>query len=98
MTSKEIIIENKVGLYAKPATLFVQAAAKFRSDILVSKEEKHANAKSLLGVLSLGICRGNTITLTASGVDEEAAVEALSSRLSSDISEEDLVGSARSFA
>lgn len=98
MTSKEIIIENKVGLYAKPATLFVQAAAKFRSDILVSKEEKHANAKSLLGVLSLGICRGNRITLTASGVDEEAAVEALSSLLSSNFSEEDLVESARSFA
>ena len=98
MTSKEIIIENKIGLYAKPATLFVQAAAKFRSDILVSKEEKHANAKSLLGVLSLGICRGNRITLTASGVDEEAAVEALSSLLSSDISEEDLVESVRSFA
>ena len=98
MTSKEIIIENKVGLYAKPATVFVQAAAKFRSDILVSKEEKHANAKSLLGVLSLGICRGNRITLTASGVDEEAAVEALSSLLSSNQSEEDLIESARIFA
>lgn len=98
MTSKEIIIENKVGLYAKPATLFVQAAAKFRSDILVSKEEKHANAKSLLGVLSLGICRGNRITLTASGVDEEAAVEALSSLLSSNLSEEEIGESVRSFA
>ena len=98
MTSKEVIIENKVGLYAKPATLFVQAAARFRSDILISKEEKHANAKSLLGGLSLGISKGNRITLTASGVDEEAAVDALSSLLSSDFTEEDLAESARSFA
>ena len=98
MTSKEIIIENKVGLYAKPATLFVQAAARFRSDILISKEEKHANAKSLLGVLSLGICRGNRITLTASGVDEEAAIDALSSLLSSNFAEEDSSESVKSFA
>ena len=98
MTSKEIIIENKVGLYAKPATLFVQAAARFRSDILISKEEKHANAKSLLGVLSLGICRGNKITLTASGVDEEAALDALSSLLSSNFAEEDSSESVKSFA
>ena len=98
MTSKEIIIENKVGLYAKPATLFVQAAARYRSDILISKEEKHANAKSLLGVLSLGICRGNRITLTASGVDEEAALDALSSLLSSNFAEEDSAESVKSFA
>ena len=98
MISKEIIIENKVGLYAKPATLFVQAAARFRSDILISKEEKHANAKSLLGVLSLGICRGNRITLTASGVDEEAALDALSSLLSSNFAEEDSSESVKSFA
>ena len=98
MTSKEIIIENKVGLYAKPATLFVQAAARFRSDILISKEEKHANAKSLLGVLSLGICRGNRITHTASGVDEEAALDALSSLLSSNFAEEDFSESVKSFA
>ena len=98
MTSKEIIIENKVGLYAKPSTLFVQAAARFRSDILISKEEKHANAKSLLGVLSLGICRGNRITLTASGVDEEAALDALSSLLSSNFAEEDSSESVKSFA
>ena len=98
MTSKEIIIDNKVGLYAKPATLFVQAAARFRSDILISKEEKHANAKSLLGVLSLGICRGNRITLTASGVDEEAAIDALSSLLSSNFAEEDSSESVKSFA
>ena len=98
MTSKEIIIENKVGLYAKPATLFVQAAARFRSDILISKEEKHANAKSLLGVLSLGICRGNRITLTASGVDEEAALDALTSLLSSNFAEEDSSESVKTFA
>ena len=98
MISKEIIIENKVGLYAKPATLFVQAAARYRSDILISKEEKHANAKSLLGVLSLGICRGNRITLTTSGVDEEAALDALSSLLSSNFAEEESAEAAKSFA
>ena len=98
MISKEIIIENKVGLYAKPATLFVQAAARYRSDILISKEEKHANAKSLLGVLSLGICRGNRITLTTSGVDEEAALDALSSLLTSNFAEEDSAEAAKSFA
>ena len=98
MTSKEIIIENKVGLYAKPATLFVQAAARYRSDILISKAEKHANAKSLLGVLSLGICRGNRITLTTSGVDEEAALDALTSLLTSNFAEEESAEAAKSFA
>ena len=81
MTSKEIIIENKVGLYAKPATQFTQCASTFRSDIYIIRNEKRANAKSLLGVLSLAICCGTTITLTADGPDEREAVQTLENLL-----------------
>ena len=77
MFSKDITVTNQVGLYARPATFFIQKANEFRSTMMVEKEERKVNAKSLLGVLSLGIVKGTTITLIADGADEEACVEAL---------------------
>ena len=77
MFSKEITVNNQVGLYARPATFFIQKANEYKSTIMVEKEERKVNAKSLLGVLSLGIVQGTTITLIADGSDEEAAVKAL---------------------
>ena len=78
MYVKEVTVENQVGLHARPATFFIQKANEFKSSIWVEKEERRVNAKSLLGVLSLGIVKGTTITLIADGSDENAAVDALS--------------------
>ena len=77
MITKEAVINNQVGLHARPATFFIQKANEFKSSIWVEKEERRANAKSLLGVLSLGIMGGASIRLIAGGPDEEQAVEAL---------------------
>ena len=77
MISKDILVQNQVGLHARPATFFIQKANEFRSSIWVEKEERRANAKSLLGVLSLGIMGGTAIRIIAGGPDEEQAVEEL---------------------
>ena len=78
MIVKDITVQNQVGLHARPATFFIQKANEFRSSIWVEKEERRANAKSLLGVLSLGITGGTDIRIIADGQDENEAVEALS--------------------
>ena len=78
MCVKDVVIQNQVGLHARPATFFIQKANEFKSSIWVEKEERRVNAKSLLGVLSMGIVKGTTITLIADGADEEEALEGLS--------------------
>ena len=77
MYTQEVTINNEVGLHARPATYFIRKANEFKSGIWVEKDERRVNAKSLLGVLSLGIVKGTTITLIADGSDEKEAVEAL---------------------
>ena len=77
MFVKEIMVRNQVGLHARPATFFIQKANEFKSSIWVEKDERRVNAKSLLGVLSLGIVGGTSIKIIADGSDEQAAVEAL---------------------
>lgn len=77
MYSKEVVVQNQVGLHARPATFFIQKANEFKASIWVEKEERRVNAKSLLGVLSLGIVGNTAIRVIADGADEEAAVEAL---------------------
>ena len=77
MFTQEVTVNNEVGLHARPATYFIQKANEFNSGIWVEKEERRVNAKSLLGVLSLGIVKGTTITLIADGPDAKEAVEAL---------------------
>ncbi|MBR6336662.1 MAG: HPr family phosphocarrier protein [Ruminococcus sp.] len=77
MTLKEVVVQNQVGLHARPATFFIQKANEFKSSIWIEKEERRVNAKSLLGILSLGIVGGTTIRVIADGSDEEAAVEGL---------------------
>ena len=74
-------------LHARPATFFIQKANEFKSSIWVEKEERRVNAKSLLGVLSLGIVQGTVIQLIADGPDAEEAVEALAELLSGDFGE-----------
>ncbi len=77
MITKDITVQNQVGLHARPATFFIQKANEFKSSIWVEKEERRANAKSLLGVLSLGITGGTQIKIIADGHDEAVAIEAL---------------------
>ena len=78
MCVKDVVIQNQAGLHARPATFFIQKANEFKSSIWVEKDERKVNAKSLLGVLSMGIVKGTTITLIADGADEEEALEGLS--------------------
>lgn len=87
MYEKEVTVQNQVGLHARPATFFIQKANEFRSNIWVEKDERKVSAKSLLGVLSLGIIRGTAINIVAEGTDETAAVEALTALISSDFAE-----------
>jgi phosphocarrier protein len=77
MISKNVTIVNSVGLHARPATFFIQKANSYKSSIWVEKEDRRVNAKSLLGVLSLGIAQGMTIKLIADGADELEALEGL---------------------
>ena len=83
MISRDVTIINASGLHARPATFFIQKAKSFRSTIWVEKEDRRVNAKSLLGVLSLGIAKGMTITLIADGQDEQAALDGLSELIDS---------------
>ena len=71
MYMKEAVVNNQVGLHARPATFFIQKANEFKSSIWVEKDERRVNAKSLLGVLSLGIVKGTSINLIADGPDEK---------------------------
>ena len=87
MVTQEVTINNEVGLHARPATFFIQKANEFKSGIWVEKDERRVNAKSLLGVLSLGITKGSTITLRADGSDEKEAVAALSELVSGNFGE-----------
>ena len=77
MYMKDVNVQNQIGLHARPATFFIQKANEFKSSIWVEKDERRVNAKSLLGVLSLGIVGGTSIRVIADGADEQAAVDSL---------------------
>ena len=77
MYVKEVQVQNQVGLHARPATFFIQKENEYKSSVWVEKEERRVNAKSLLGVLSLGIVGGTGIKIIADGSDEKDAVEGL---------------------
>ena len=87
MISRNVTIQNSVGLHARPATFFIQKANEFKSSIWVEKEDRKVNAKSLLGVLSLGITKGTTINIVADGVDEEEAAVTLVNLIASNFTE-----------
>ena len=88
MCSKEVVINNQIGLRARPATFFIQKANEFKCSIQVEREERRVNAKSLLGVLSLGIVKGTKVTIIADGVDEDEALLALSELVGSNFSDQ----------
>lgn len=88
MLSRDVAIVNSMGLHARPATFFVQNAHKYKSSIWVESGDRKVNAKSLLGVLSLGIAKGMTVTLIADGYDEEEALAGLAELIDSGIGEQ----------
>ena len=75
MISRDVVITNTSGLHARPATFFIQKANSYSCSIWIEKDERKVNAKSLLGVLSLGIAKGMSITLIADGKDEKEALD-----------------------
>lgn len=87
MISKEIIVQNEVGLHARPATFFIQKANEFKSLITIARDDRKVNAKSLLGVLSLGIIKGTKVVIEAEGPDEQEAVEELNKLIMSNFSD-----------
>ena len=87
MKTCDIVITNASGLHARPATFFIQKANFYKSTILIEKDDRKVNAKSLLGVLSLGIAKGMTIKLSAEGSDEDAAIDGLVALINSGFNE-----------
>jgi len=87
MIEKELIIKNKSGLDSKPAALFIQKASNFQATIWIENNERKANAKSLLGLLSLGLGSGTKVLLSADGDDEAKAIDELMRYLSQEIEE-----------
>jgi phosphotransferase system HPr (HPr) family protein len=88
--SNHFIIENEVGLHARPAALFVQTAAKYKSKIKVRNATRGSpfmDAKSILSVLGLGVAKGHEIEVTAEGEDEQAALETIARLIESDFAE-----------
>ena len=85
MYSKEVIVRCESGLHNRQATYFVQKANEFNCSIWLESENRKMNAKSLLGIMSLGIITGATVTISASGSDAEEAVNALEVLLQRDV-------------
>lgn len=85
MISRDVTIKNNIGLHARPATFFIQKANSYQSSIWIQKDDRRMSAKSLLGVLSMGITGGMTITLIADGPDETEALNGLEEFVSSSL-------------
>ena len=85
MFTQQSVVKCESGLFNRQATYFIQKANEFKSSIWVEVEDRKINAKSLLGVLSMGITKGTTVNIIADGADEEEAVKALSEMLVKDI-------------
>ncbi|HAE62777.1 MAG TPA: phosphocarrier protein HPr [Eubacteriaceae bacterium] len=88
MASKEVTILNATGLHARPASMFVQEAGKYKSEVNVIKEGKKINAKSIMGIMAGGISKGTVLTIEAEGEDAQAAVDALVALVESKFGEE----------
>ncbi|MCK1976542.1 phosphocarrier protein HPr [Jeotgalicoccus huakuii] len=84
MESRSFLIIDETGIHARPATILVQTATKFESDIELEYNSKKVNLKSIMGVMSLGVGKGAEVTIYTDGKDEEEAIEAISETLSSE--------------
>ena len=88
MTEATMTIENKTGIHARPASIFVQTASKFKSKVQIKAKGKTVDAKSILMIMSMGLVKGTEITITADGPDEADAVKALQDLVESKFGEE----------
>jgi phosphocarrier protein len=88
MTTREVVVPNRLGLHARAAAKFVHAATRFRSRILVRRDSRTMDGKSIMGVLLLAAARGSTIVISADGPDEAEAVTALARLVESGFGEE----------
>ncbi|MER1988094.1 HPr family phosphocarrier protein [Solibacillus sp. FSL H8-0523] len=77
MIEKQVEVKLKSGLQARQAALFVQEANRYKADVFLEKGTKKVNAKSIMGIMSLAVAKGTTVTLSADGHDEEKAIQAL---------------------
>ena len=83
MISRDIVITNTIGLHASPASFFIQKANTYKASVWIERGDRKVNAKSLLGVLSLGIAKNMTVTLIAEGIDEGDAISGLAELIDS---------------
>jgi len=89
MQKEKLILKNETGLHARPASIFVDKAGQFTSDIKIASKGKEVNAKSIMSVMSLGIDGGDEITLTVEGEDEEKAMNELTKLINEELPEEE---------
>ncbi|MCR8743992.1 HPr family phosphocarrier protein [Romboutsia lituseburensis] len=82
MVKQEVTIVNESGLHARPATMLIRKASKYKSNITIIKGSAQVSAKSILGLFSLGVCKGETIIIQAEGEDEQLAVNELAKYIS----------------
>ena len=88
MTQETLTIENETGIHARPASIFVQTATKFKSKIQLQAKGKTIDAKSILMIMSMGLVKGTEVTIIADGPDEAEAVKALKDLIESKFGEE----------
>lgn len=87
MISKKFIINNKIGLHARPAALFVQVANKYQSEVIVKKDDAEVNGKSIMGIMAIGVAGGETIEVILDGNDEQEAMDDIQELLTKKILE-----------
>ena len=83
MMKKDVMIQLENGLEARPVAMLVQLASQFESEIHIASEERKVNAKSIMGMMTLGLGNGEKVVVYAEGADEEKAVESISQYLTS---------------
>ena len=77
MVQKKVLVENELGLHARPAAMFVQLANKFKSEVGIEKDGQKVNGKSIMGVMMLAAAKGSNIIIRAEGEDAQEAVDSL---------------------
>lgn len=82
-----VVLTNEAGLHARPASMFIKEVSKYKSEVSIIKDEKAYNAKSIMGILSMGASKGDTLTINAEGVDEKEVVVALKALVESNFGE-----------
>ena len=82
MSKKDITVQLRGGLDARPIAMLVQVASRFESSVYIETQNKRVNAKSIMGMMSLGMAEGEQLTVIAEGVDEESALDAIDTYLS----------------